>query len=234
MTPEKLKQTVAYRIADMYLERFPREKRYAITLASSDLEHEREETFYYPMLEEDLSVLRKWESLNDEERKKYDNLEGFLSTLDKDEQFRDMCLEPYSYPWLDVIDDCDTRNPLRFTEFTVRTVNADYTLEEPRTVIVPLTDEEYKKIFAYAIQEHNHLSMNNLIYRLPEIAAKITKHISYALYDFMVETFQYFIFEATEIHNAIDEVLDPNKDVLGICNSDDVDIWSYCQVRIKE
>lgn len=68
----------AQRIADMYIQRFPREKKYGITLTST--EDDGEDIFYYQMSERELGILRKWENLDDDEREDYADLGDFLES----------------------------------------------------------------------------------------------------------------------------------------------------------
>lgn len=209
----------AQRIADMYIQRFPREKEYGITLTST--EDDSEDIFYYQMSERELGILRKWENLKDEDREEYMDLGDFLEA----EGAQDLINKYLSHnsPFqLNIIKDCDTEKPLCFTRFRVRQVNLDdNTLDRPCHINVPLSDDEYKQLFALALVRDNELTMNMIVNELPELAQKITRHISWALLDFVIETKHPFIFEPIEIHEAITPILDSKQDLLGLFKSED-------------
>lgn len=211
----------AGRIAAAYLEKFPRKLRYGVTLTST--EDGSEETCYHSLSPEELETLRRCSDIAEDEGMRLMEAledEGQVELVDK--------LLKHSSPFsLDLIESIDLEHPLKFTKFSIQSVNEDGTLGRQEKIGVELTDDEYKEILVELLYNSNHYSMNMLVYHKPALAQKIIKHLTYASMDFMFENWNPYIADMPEFKSACDSILNPFVDVLGIFSSDDANIKNF-------
>ena len=221
---EKMEKT-ARRIADLYLERFPREELYGIGLTST--EDASTLRAYRHFDRETLEMLTGCQRIADEER-------CTLETVLEEEGHAELIealREHDTGLYLDTVQNVDIEHPQKFTDFTMRVMDEEGKLQAPRFVGVPLTDEEFKEILVELLMNSNHYSFNNLVYRKPEIAQKVMRHLAYAYLDFTSESMWPFVCEMEELKEIAARILTPGKDVLHLFQGEDEDMRDFCKKR---
>lgn len=221
---EKKKKTdfeVAQMIANLYLERFPRELSYGVTLAST--EDDSEITIYHKLSKEEMATIRECSTIASEE-------ECSLDEILKDEGHNELAerLLEHDIPKpLDVIDSINLDNPLKFTWFSFQEINDDGSLGYKRRIGKSLTDDEFKEILIELLLKENRYSMNMLVYHKPELCQKIIKHITYASMDNQFENWNSYIADMCEHKDICESILNPFKDILNIFNSENKDLSDF-------
>lgn len=222
-TTEQKNSELANRIADEYLAKFPRRLSYGVTLVSS--EDDSEMTFYRAFSDEELDILREcFRIANEEDLDLHEILEseGHEELLEK--------LLQHNLPMiLDIVESADVEHPLKFADFSYQTLEEDGSLADKWRIRTDLTDEEFKEILVELMLNSNCYSMNMLVYRKPELAQKIMKHIAYASLDYLFENHSPFIAEMDELKSICDSIMNPFKDILAIFHSDDADVKDFAE-----
>ena len=218
---EKSDLEVARTIANLYLDKFPRNQSFGITLSST--EDDSELTFYHELSIEEIDVLRKCSTIAFEEDCTIDEI---LSEEGHDELAERLVDHGTPLP-LNIIDSIDFDNPLKFTRFSFQSINDDGTLGYKRRIGTPLTDDEFKEILIELLLNKNRYSMNMLVYHKPELCQKIIKHITYASMDNQFENWNSYIADMCEHKDICERILNPFKDILNIFNSEDKEISNY-------
>jgi hypothetical protein len=212
---------IAQKIADLYLERFPREQSFGVKLVSSD--DDSEMTLYHKLSEEELEILRKCSQIATEE-------ECALDEILDEEGHDDLVLKLgyHDTPMaLDIIDSIDLNNPLKYTKFSFQSLDEDGNLGLKRYIGAPLTDDEFKEILVELLLNENRYSMNMLVYRKPELCQMIIRHLTYASLDNQFENWNPYIADMSELKDICDQILNPFKDVLQLFNSDNKDFANF-------
>lgn len=221
---ERMEKT-ARRIADLYLERFPREEQYGVGLTST--EDASALRIYHHFDRETLEILTECQRIADEERC---TLETVLEEEGHAELIETLC-EHFTGLYLDTVQDVDIAHPQKFADFTMYVMDEEGKLEAPRCLGVPLTDEEFKEILVELLMNSNYYSFNNLVYRKPEIAQKAMWHLAHAYLDFTSETMWPFVCEMEELKGIAARILTPNKDILHLFKGEDEEMRDFCRKR---
>ena len=224
---EKLE--VAREIAQMYIERFPRPLSYGATIQFFDEDYR---TFYHQLTDEELEIIRTYNSLpkDEDEDEDWGNLGDYLEDKGHQELFDK--LTSYDHPGEFVaLESCDLEAPLKFTTFSIRTVKEDGSLQVPAPIGFDLTDEEFVELLAQCLLESGNITMNNLIYRAPEITPRIIRHLMWGIYDFNVEYKKPAVCDADELKEITRSILDPAQDVLHLSESEDIRILAFLKEK---
>lgn len=214
---------IAETIADMYIQKHPRQTMYGVTLTST--EDDSEMTYYKRLSKEDLSVLRKYLAIKEEEGI---SLEEYLEGEGMDE-LRDRLAENDSPYCLNYVEDVDLDDTRKFTKFSMQVQDKDGSLRSPYIAGVPMTDEEYKDLFITLMKQKNRLSMNQLVYLKPELAQRIMSHLAGVYNDWVCEMTRPFICDLYELKQAVESVMDPFKDELNLFHSQDADVLRFAK-----
>ena len=207
----------ARHIADLYLERFPRECIYGVNLSSS--EDNSELTYYRYFTSEELDILRKSSQIAQEEDCTLEEIlsdGGYTELLGK-------LLEHHTYMELNILDSVDLDHPLKFTRVLFQTIDfkSERNMGAPYQLGAPLTDEEFKELMTALLIRSNHYSMNIMVYDKPTIAQHIMHHLAHVSTDTLLESYTPFVFELSELKDCVDSILNPFRDALGLFGSDD-------------
>lgn len=212
------------RVAQMYLDKFPREFSYQITLTSS--EDDSEGVCYFKLSDEEYSVLEAWKNLSEADELYGVNLDEYLA-LNGQESLRDRFLNVSSPYLLDIVDSCDLDEKLQFNCLGVNLFEKDAkTLKRESKIGVPLSDNEFCELLV-AIMMDKNFTMNKLVYKNTDLAKKIFKHLSNAAYDYVLESPEPYIISFDEFADIADKILEPHKDLLGLFSSEDDAIISF-------
>ena len=209
-------------IADLYLEKLPRNVGYPVNYFCSEWP-DNTETFYHVLTDEQLKILKECSKEACEagctlQEVLEDN--GYKALLDN--------LDPLDNPMgVDTIESIDFDHPLKFTKFSVQFVEAEQELSSCYSYGVNLTDEEYKELLIELMLFRNRYSMNMLAYRKPELCQKIMKKLTWDTWDNMGENYFPFIVDMTELKYACESIMNPFKDVIGIFKYEDKDIKNF-------
>lgn len=208
-------QETANKIAAIYLDKFPRNKSYGVTLTST--EDDSEMTFYHTLSDEELEILRECSCIAKEE---HCSLDEILSSEGHDDLLEKL-VEHDTSLLLNVVESIDLENPLKFTNFTYQGLKENGELGCKRRIGTDLTDDEFKEILVELLLFSNRYSMNMLVYRKPDLCQKIMKHITYASMDYQIENWNSYIADMYEQKSVCESILNPFKDIIGIFNSKD-------------
>ena len=209
-------------IAELYLQQHPREWCYPVTISSYD-EDQGVYTLCHPFDEETLSILRKCQHWADLEKTPL----GEVLVEEGHQNLVNQLLEHDTFFHLDRVDKADLEHPSQFTEFSYIKKYSDGDMSRSLSVLVPLTDEEFKILLAEHLEHSNHISVNMLVYRYPEIAQHIIHHIAFASEDFITEDYDPFMCEMDEFREIAISILNPSKDILNLFGTDDKSLKSF-------
>lgn len=222
----QIMRDAASQIADLYLERFPRECSYGVNLSSSD--DDSEMTCYHRFTSEELDILRKCSQIaKEEDCTLHEVLNGDVDVepLNGDElaKLLDRLLEHDVPMCLDILDSVDLDHPLKFTKFLFQKFDfkPESTQFKPLKLGVAMTDEEFKEVMTELLIRSNRYSLNNMVYDKSEIAQHIMCKLAYSSCDGLFECHTPFVCEMTELKDCVGSVLNPFKDVLGLFESTD-------------
>ena len=214
---------LAPRIAELYLKKFPREKKYGITLTSSECANEM--TFYHPLSDEEIKILKGWRE--DPENEEYGiSLWEYLE-IEGCDDLTDKLLENPTPMHLDTISDCDIDNPLMFTAFSMQILNDDGTFRNPTYITIPFSDEEYLELLTELIKQSNRLSINMLVYQKPKMGQYIMSSLARGYMDYQFDLPNPFVCDMCELKHAAKDILDPFTDVLHLFESEDEEIRKF-------
>jgi hypothetical protein len=214
---------LAPRIAELYLKKFPRERKYCITLTSSECANEM--SFYHPLSDEEIKILKGWRE--DPENEEYGiSLWEYLE-IEGCDDLTDKLLENPTPMHLDTISDCDMDNPLMFTVFSMQILNDDGTFRNPTYITIPLSDEEYLELLAELIKRSNQLSINMLVYQKPKMGQYIMNCLARGYMDYQFDLPNPFVCDMYELKHAAKDILDPFTDVLHLFESEDEEIRKF-------
>jgi hypothetical protein len=208
---------LAEQVAKLYIERFLRKKYYGVSAKQAETEYER--TYYYDLDDEEYRLLEAW---YEEEYKNYNNLQEYLESIEGTEDMIER-MTPRGYcDNFDYISDCVLAHPEYFTIFTIQTFadEEQRKMYEPVRYEVHLSDDEYIELFCTCLLCDGKMSMNQMVCFNPEVSSKIMRHIIDTYYDPILPYEKPFITDAKEIREAVISVIDPEKDVLGLCKAE--------------
>lgn len=213
---------IAVKVAEMYMEKFPRKSLYGTTLGS-DMCEGNEMTFYHEHTPEELEVLRKCSAKAAEEGCTLEEImenEGLWDLMCK--------IGENNTPWItDYIDSIDLDNPKKFTSFIMMLIDEEGQVFDKSDVSVSLTDEEYKEIFVAHMLRFNHYTMNMMVYDKPELCQKIMKELTWKGTDYVDEIPCPFAVEMPDFKHACNSILNPSEDVLNLFNSEDEELKTF-------
>ena len=223
MTMEE-KLEVARQIAQMYIERFPRPLYYGATIQFFDEDYH---IYYHQLTDEEMEIIKAWKNYPvDEEEDDWGNLGDYLYNNHRDLFEK---LAEYDFPGEFVaLESCDIDSPLKLTKFSIQKIKEDGSLDVPRGKYCPLTDDEFVELLAQCLLESGNISMNNLVYRAPEITPKI---IQYLLRGYLGEYNGPAICDADELKEITRSILDPAQDVLHLSESEDIRILALLKKK---
>lgn len=212
------------RIAKMYLDKFPREYSYKITLTSSEDDSEGE--FYFSLSDEEYAVLKAWKNLPEDDELYGCGLDEYLE-CNGYEKLRDRFLEHDSPYRLNFVYSCDLDDKLKFTKLGIHMFEKDSkTLKYERKLGFCFSDEEFCYLLL-AIMMDQDFTMNKLVYKNTDLAKKLFKHLSYGSYENITDSPYPFIISFDVFADIADKILDPQKDLLGLFSSEDKEILSF-------
>ena len=218
-------RNIARKIAEMYLERHPREDHYGVKLVSSD--DDSEDTLYHTFTPEELAILRQYKENQKEDEialSEYLELEGHEDLLDK-------CVQNNSPFQLDLAEDVDLEKTLHFTRFSMYVINEDGTMRPAVNIHVPITDEQHLTLMSELIYHSNRYSVNLLLNDHPELAQTIMSHMAYTYYGIGIPLPAPFACEMVELKDSVKSILDPFIDCLNLYNSEDENIKKFVTIH---
>ncbi len=214
---EKTNMKVARIIADLYLEKFPRKLSYEVELSST--EDDSETSFCYALSNDEIDIIKKCSLIASEEECSLDEI---LSEKGHDELVDKLVDDKFN-----IINSVDLNNPLKFTKFSFQQLYDDGTLSYKRGIGTDLTDDEFKEILIELLLHVNRYSMNMLVYRKPELAQNIMRHLAYASFDYQLENWNPYIADMFEHKDICEKILNPFKDILNIFHSENEEIKDF-------
>lgn len=211
------------RILDLYLERFPLPLRYGFSFSSS--EDDSHETFYYELTESELALVRKW---YDEEAENFSLME-YLEEVNTEEA--NALLErvmTHDTPFtLDILDSCDLNDPRYFTRVMTVTIDKNGEKKWTQRVGCEISIDEWRQLMRIYILAENRMSFNQLVYKYPEFAQRAIRHMVNVLCDNVCEYSSEFVAIMAEIEETVEKIMNPQKDVLGLLDTDDAEIAEF-------
>ena len=213
----KLKmQQAAMTVANLYLEKFPREICYGVECYYYG--PEKTETFYRALTDMQIAVLKECtikaeaEGCDLEQILENEGHHGLIKYLKP----RDNSTLEYKIKSLDFND------IHKYTIFYCQEIETDHKIGPTHNYRIALTDEEYKEILAELLLNGNYYSMNMLVYEKPEICQRIMKNLTKASTKYP-RWFNYnaFAVDMIELKSVCETILNPIKDVIGAFKSDD-------------
>ena len=220
---ENEKIETAHRIAEMYLQHFPRPNTYGAHLSSSESGYGL--TIFHQLTEEEIATIRSWKENSIDEDGEEISLEDYLAW--KNEELLEKLIRNDSLYELDTLDSCDLESPLKFTKFSIQFKDDDGNLGYSFPFPCPLTDEEFVELLTFCLIEKNRISMNMLMYRKPEITQHVIEHLVWSYYDFRFESYKPSICELDELKSIAQSILDPSVDTLHLIDSEDIRIKAF-------
>jgi hypothetical protein len=223
LKPEE-KIEVAHQIATMYLQQHPRSFSYATHLSSS--EDESEFTFYHTLSDDEIAIIRQWQDLEYDEDNEEIELQEYLMENHYDDLLDKLLthLTPFQ---LDTLDGCDLDDALQFTNFSIQFLEDDGTLRTPAIIGCPLTDDEFVELLELCLLHSNRLSMNMLVYKKPELAQRLIRHLVWSYCDYQFESYDPSICDLYELKSIARSILDPSTDILHLKDSQDIRIQAF-------
>ena len=206
--------TTALTIAKTYLSRFPRREDYGAHLTSSEFDNET--TIYHPLTDEEKDIIRKYPKDSDD----YNNLGEYLEDIGE-KALLEKLFDGNTLSAIDTLDSCDLDDKLKFAEFSIQIREDDGSIRPPVKISCPMSDEQYVELLAQCLLESNRISMNMLVYRKPEIAQRIIRHMVWATYDNQCEMPKPFLCDLDEIKSVSRSILNPAEDILQLFESED-------------
>lgn len=211
----KQKSEIAAKIADLYLEKFPRKEKYGITLSSS--EGDSEATYYFYFQPETIDILKNCSIIADEEGTTLEEI--LLSEGHKD--IVEEILNIYTPFQFDTIDKFDSKFPLKFTNFSFFELDNDGKIRPKQNIGIDLTDEEFKWLLVKLMLNQNMYSTNMLFINKPELAQKINHAIVSNSVDLVCDNTYPFLVEMEELKSIAKSILNPFEDILNLTQSTD-------------
>ena len=229
---ERKLQKTAIAIADIYMEKFPREISYGVKCYKD--RKDKTETFYKTLTDEEIKILKEYSIIAEAEgcdlekilvkEGKHELINYLKSRADSKGEYK--------------IKSFDSNDVLKYTTFYCQEIENDHKVGSTHTYRIVLSDEDYKEILVTLLRNSNNYSMNMLVYEKPEICQRIMKILARAIrklnnqWLFHLNQHQLldnkdFAAEMTELKSACDSILDPVKDITGIFKYENGDIREF-------
>ena len=221
---EEEKAEVAHQIAEMYLQKFPRPYLYGANLKSTEFADAL--TTYHELTEEEMAIIQHWKATTEDPNEVEYDLDQYLQEFGHTDLL-DKLLEHGTPMDLDRLKSVDLDNPRQFTSFTIQFKEDDGSLTLPYDIGCPLTDSQYIELLVQCLLNSNRLSMNMLVYRTPEIAQHIIRHLTWSYCDFNFETSKDSLISLDELKSIAESILDPSVDILHLFDSEDIRIQTF-------
>ena len=221
---EEEKAEVAHQIAEMYLQKFPRPYQYGSHLSSS--EGDCSLTVFHELTDEEMAIIQRWKATTEDPNEVEYELQEYLEEFGHTDLL-DKLIQNDAMLGLDTLDSLDLDNPCQFTGFTIQFKNEDGTLTLPRGINCPLSDSQYIELLEQCLLYSNKLSMNMLVYKAPEAAQHVIRHMTWAYCNFQFETSKDSIISPEELKSVAQSILDPSVDILHLFDSEDIRIKAF-------
>lgn len=235
-------KNVSKKIANLYLERFPRKLCCEVNIGPSALILA---SFLLEVNDDEIAILQECMKYTDDDslmRRDATTLEDvlkekgytdLLSSLRKplytDEKKKEIdhlskCFSCKQTPYIDYVNVHDLKKYATFGYFEYR---SDEAPKDELYVELPLTDDEFRDILAKCLCKANRFTMNDMIADMPILCQKLMR---IAMADTYLRTdgnAHPFILDMTEIKSVAARILNPSEDILGLFKSDDEDIKEF-------
>lgn len=226
----------ARKMADLYLEKFPRKLCCEVNVGPSVLSLA---SFLLEFDDEEIAILRECmksvdtDSLHRSDattletvlkQKGYtDLLNRLRKPFDTDEKKEEIeqlckCFSCEQTPHIAFVNVCDPKKYATFGYFEYR---GDIAPRNEQLIEMPLTDEEFRDILAKCLYTANKYTMNELIVDMPLFSQRLMRMAMAETYFFLNDNACPFILDITEIKSIAARILDPFVDCLGLFGSDD-------------
>lgn len=221
---EEEKAEVAHQIAEMYLQKFPRPYQYGAHLSSS--EGDCSLTVFHKLTDEEMAIIQRWKATTEDPNEVEYELQEYLEEFGHTDLL-DKLIQNDAMLGLDTLDSLDLDNPRQFTGFTIQFKNEDGSLTLPWGINCPLTDSQYIELLEQCLLYSNKLSMNMLVYKAPEAAQCVIRHLTWAYCNFQFETSKDSLICLDELKSVAQSILDPSVDILHLFDSEDIRIKAF-------
>lgn len=232
----------ARKIADLYLEKFPRKFCCVVNVGPSELTLA---SFLLDVTDDEIAILREcmksvsfdangWrigktfeEVL--EQKGHTDLINRLRKPLSCDEKKKEIehlnkCFSCKQTPYIDYVNVHDLKKYATFGYFEYR---GDDAPRNEQFVELPLTDDEFRNILTKCLYTANRYTMNELIADTPLLSQRLVR-MAMAETCIRADNNTYpFILDMTEIKSVAARILDPFVDLLGLFGSEDEDIKAF-------
>lgn len=231
----------ARKIADLYLEKFPRKLCCEVTVGPSELIS----TFLLEVSDDEIAILTEcMQSVGAEgmlhrdgntleavlKQKGYTDLLNRLCKFFASNETREMIdamnkffsrqLTPY-------IDSVNLHNFRKYATFGYFEYRGDNAPSKEQFVELPLTDEEFREILAKCLYSANRYTMNELIADMPMLSQRLMRMSMAETCAFIKNDVHPFILDMTEIKSVAARILNPFEDLLGLFGSEDEEMKEF-------
>lgn len=248
MTKEEFLKTiethknVSKKIADLYLERFPRKLCCEVNVGPSELSLA---SFLLEVNDDEIAILRECMKSVDPDslcRRDATTLEavlkqkGYTDLLNRlrnpfttDEKKKEIehlckCFSCERTPHIDSVNVCDLKKYATFGYFEYQ---GDDAPRNEQFVELPLTDDEFRNILAKCLYSANKYTMNELIADMPMLSQRLMRMAMAETCFLLKNNASPFILDMTEIKYVAARILNPFEDILGLFSSDDQSIKDF-------
>lgn len=248
MTKEEFLKTiethknVSKKIADLYLERFPRGLCCEVNVGPAELSLA---SFLLEVNDDEIAILRECMKYTDADslmRRDATTLEDVLKEkgltdllsllrkpLDTDEKKKEIehlckCFSSNATPHIKSVNAYD---PKKYATFGYLEYRGDDAPRNELSVELPLTDDEFRDILAHCLYKANRFTMNDMIAEMPLLTQKLMRIAMSDTYLSTDGNAHPFILDMTEIMSVAARILDPLVDLLGLFGSDEEDIKEF-------
>lgn len=233
----------AKKIAELYLERFPRKLCCEVNVGSSELILA---SFLLEVNDDEIAILRECMKSVDTDslmrrgattleavlkQKGYTDLLGRLhKPLTTDEKKKEIehlskCFSCELTPHIDSVNVC---NPKKYATFGYYEYRGDEAPLNDQFVELPLTDDEFRDILAKCLYTANRYTMNELVADMPMLSQRLMRMAMAETCVLLNDNHSSpFILDMTEIKSVAARILNPLVDLLGLFKSEDEDINSF-------
>lgn len=218
----KSEEQVADMIIDLYMEKHPRTEKYAVTLAST--EDDSEATYYKPLTEEEKKVIADINSDIEED----EFLEDYLFAVEGGQEIIDKMLDVNSPFQLDILKSCDLNDMQKFSIVKIN-VEDEGDITKRMYVSTMLSDGEFRQMMKLYMMNQDRMSVNMLAYLMPEFTRKMMEHIVETYYGGLCDFYKTFSVEMIEVSDAVDAIMNPMKNELGLFDSQDDEVRQFME-----
>lgn len=232
----------ARKIADLYLESFPRKLCCEVNVGPSELTLA---SFLLEVTDDEIAILREcmksvsfdangWrigKTLEEvlEQKGHTDLLNRLRKPLSCDEKKREIehlskCFSCKQTPYINYV---NVHNLKKYATFGYLEYRGDEAPRNELSVELPLTDDEFRDILAHCLYKANRFTMNDMIADMPLLTQTLTRIAMADTYLSTDGNAHPFILDMTEIKSVAARILNPFEDILGLFKSDDEDIKEF-------